>query len=70
MSNTTQGLYRAFSVGVKNRKLIPADGFNDKAFELINKDPDKDHYESLYLYNEEHYKQFKATVVLPECVKA
>ncbi len=61
MSNTTTGLYRAFSVGVKSRKLIPADGFEQKAFELISKDPDKDHYESLYLYNEEHYKQFKAT---------
>jgi KaiC/GvpD/RAD55 family RecA-like ATPase len=61
MSNTTQGLYRAFSNGVKNRKLIPANGFEQKAFEFINKDPDKDYYESLYLYNEEHYKQFKAT---------
>lgn len=59
---STEGLYRAFSIGVKNRQLIPANAnFMDSAFEIISKQPDKDYYESLYLYNEEHYKQFKAT---------
>lgn len=55
-------LYRCFSSGVTSRKLIPAnDTFIEKAIEIISKNPDKDYYESIYLYGEEQYKLFNAT---------
>lgn len=53
-------LYRCFSTGVNKRKLIPFDSeYLIKVTETIQKNPDKDYYESIYLYNEEHFKQFQ-----------
>jgi hypothetical protein len=58
-------LYRAFSVGLNKRQLIKADeNYIDTVGSIINKNPDLDYYESLYLYNQEHFNQFKKTHTL------
>lgn len=57
-----ENLYRCFSVGVKKRNLIPYDeNYLNKVFSLINKDPNCDYYESIYLYNEENFQSFNKT---------
>ncbi len=54
--------YRAFSTGVKSRKLLPLDeNYLATTFEIIEKNPDKDYYESIYIYNQEHFDKFKTT---------
>jgi KaiC/GvpD/RAD55 family RecA-like ATPase len=54
--------YRAFSSGVKNRKLLPLDeSYLDKTQEIIDENSDKDYYESIYIYNQEHFNKFKKT---------
>lgn len=58
-------LYRAFSVGLDKRQLIKADDqYINKITTIIEKNPDGDYYESLYLYNQDHYNQFKKTHTL------
>lgn len=55
-------LYRCFSTGLNRRKLIKFDGdYISNTYEAIQKNPDKDFYESIYLYNDEHVKRFKET---------
>lgn len=55
-------LYRAFSVGLNKRQLIKADdNYYDTVGSIIEKNPDGDYYESLYLYNQDHYNEFKKT---------
>lgn len=55
-------LYRCFSTGTTRRKLLLADeSFLGKTQELIDKSPAKDFYESIYLYNKDHYEQFQKT---------
>ncbi len=52
--------YRCFSTGVHKRKLIPFDAdYLTKVTETIGQNPDKDYYESIYLYNDEHFKRFQ-----------
>lgn len=58
-------MYRAFASGVKSRKLIPVDSnYIDKAIETIEKNPDKDYYESIYIYNQDHFDKFKESGTL------
>lgn len=53
-------VYRCFSTGVHKRKLIPFDvNYLNKVSETINQNPDKDYYESIYLYNDTHLKRFQ-----------
>lgn len=53
-------LYRCFSTGVHKRTLIPFDSnYLSKVSETIEKNPDKDYYESIYLYNDDHFKRFQ-----------
>lgn len=53
-------VYRCFSTGVHKRTLIPFDAnYLNKVSETIEKNPDKDYYESIYLYNEDHLKRFQ-----------
>lgn len=55
-------LYRAFSSGLNKRQLIKADeNYYDTVGSIIEKNPDGDYYESLYLYNQDHYNEFKKT---------
>lgn len=56
-------LYRVFATGTKSRQFIK---FDDKFYEnvanvLAQETVEQDHYESLYLYNEEHAEQFNKT---------
>lgn len=54
--------YRCFSKGVNQRELILADEhYVDKVFEIIDKNPNQDYYESIYIYNDSHYQHFKKT---------
>lgn len=58
-------LYRAFSSGLNKRQLIKADdNYYETVGSIIEKNPDGDYYESLYLYNQNHYNQFKKTNTL------
>lgn len=53
-------LYKAIAVGVKNRELVEYnDDYLSTVVGIIEKNPNKDLYESLYLYNESHFKQFQ-----------
>lgn len=54
-------LYRVFHEGVKGvRKLYPMDEtYISNALELINKKPNSDFYESIYLYEEKHKEILK-----------
>lgn len=52
-------VYRVFSTGVKSRNLFSTEEFFDKAFALIDKNPDKDFYESIYVYDESHFDSFQ-----------
>lgn len=56
-------LYRAFSIGVKQRRLIKFDeNYIETAQKIMGDDYDsKDFYESIYLYGEEHFNQFQET---------
>lgn len=55
-------MYRVFHKTVKGvRKLYPVDKIYDVASELIEKDPNSDYYESIYIYNSEAYDQLKKT---------
>jgi ABC-type dipeptide/oligopeptide/nickel transport system ATPase subunit len=53
-------LYKAFSTGLNKRELIKYDENYRAVVEAkILKDLDKDYYESIYLYNDSQYEQFK-----------
>lgn len=55
-------LYRAFSVGLNKRHLFLNDSsYLNNVLDIINRDSSFDYYESLYLYEEEHYQQFQKT---------
>lgn len=54
-------VYRCFSEGVRNRKLFSQEEFFDKAITLINQNPNKDFYESIYVYDKSHFEAFKQT---------
>lgn len=56
-------LYRVFHSGVKGmRKLYAADdNYIDTALNLIQKNPEADYYESIYVYNDKHLKQLEET---------
>lgn len=57
-----KNFYRCFSIGLKQRQLIKDDNnYLETVIDIINNDPTKDYYESIYLYTEEHYQQFQKT---------
>lgn len=66
MSNVTENYFRVFHRGVVGtRKLYPAnDSFIENALDLINKNPEADYYESIYLYNSKHVEMLNATKTL------
>lgn len=65
MVSSTDNKYRVFHKGVKGtRKLYPLETFLDTSFDAIDKDPDADFYESIYVYEDEHKKQLEVTKTL------
>lgn len=55
-------MYRVFHKTVKGvRNLYPVDKIYDVASEQIEKDPNSDYYESIYIYDSEAYNQLKKT---------
>lgn len=58
-------LYRVFHKGLsgsRKNSMFPADDtYLDKVMEIIEKAPNADYYESIYLYEKEHVDQVKAT---------
>lgn len=58
----TDAQYRVFQKSVKGtRNLYNVNKIMDVAATNIEKDPDSDYYESIYIYNEAGYKQLKET---------
>lgn len=58
----TENQYRVFQKSVKGtRNLYNVAKIMDVAATNIEKDPDSDYYESIYIYNDEAYKQLKDT---------
>jgi KaiC/GvpD/RAD55 family RecA-like ATPase len=53
--------YKAISIGVNNRKLVPEKDVITTLSELYQKDPNKDYYVSVFRYNQRHYDQFQKT---------
>lgn len=49
--------YKAIALGFNNRKLVPVE---EDSWDHV-KDNEKDYYESIFRYNEKHYKQFQET---------
>lgn len=55
-------LYKAIAIGLNKRELIEYnDDYKSQLVSLIENNPGKDLYESLYLYDEQNYAQFKKT---------
>lgn len=55
-------IYRALATGLNTRKLIPFDeNYYENVQKVINKNPDKDYYESIYVYEDRHVERFEQT---------
>jgi KaiC/GvpD/RAD55 family RecA-like ATPase len=54
-------LYRCLSQGFNKRILIKEEEFISKYLQQLEKFPHKDFYESIFLYNQDHFDEFKKT---------